>query len=201
MTKLYEVKTPQQWVDINSLIDTKLTGVIELFNAGREGSTDILWTESAEQPLKGAFYKLIKRQESVVFAVGAQPIWIKSEGQIAKLIISSLNAGELVSMVEELKHRASPEQYAVISSSDAEHLGQTTVILSMLEACTSYYLLNQDTLDAVQITVNGITLEVPKAPENGASNSGIVPFKKNKFDTLQIDCGLSAKWQLEIYYD
>lgn len=201
MTKLYEVKTPQQWTNLDTLVGATVSGVIELFNAGREGATDILWTESVEQPEAGAFYKLLKRQESSIFAVGVQPIWIKSEGQTAKLIVSSLNAGELITMVEELKQSATPEQYAVISSTDPEHLGQTTVLLEMAEPCASYYLLSQDTTDVVQVTVKGITLEIPKAPENGASNSGIVPFKKTKFTTIQIECGLDAKWQLEVYRD
>lgn len=91
MTKLYEIKTTTEWVNVNTVIGSTLSGVVELFNAGREGNADILWTESIEQPLVGAFYRILPRQKSAVFTVGTQPIWIKSELQPAKLMISAPN--------------------------------------------------------------------------------------------------------------
>jgi len=91
MTKLYEVKTPQEWTNLATLVEHTVSGVIELFNAGREGGVDIMWTESTNAPESSAFYRLLKRQKSVVFTIGTQPIWVKSEIQGAKLMISTPN--------------------------------------------------------------------------------------------------------------
>lgn len=91
MSKLYEVKTLQEWTNLNTLVESTLTGVIELFNAGREGGTDILWTESASIPGSGAFCRILPRQKSAIFTVGTQAIWVKSEGTSAKLMVSTPN--------------------------------------------------------------------------------------------------------------
>lgn len=91
MTKVCDVKTPQVWTNINTLAGKVLTGAIELFNAGREGGVEILWTESAEQPVSGTFCRLLKRQESHIITIGTQPIWVMSELQKAKLMISTPN--------------------------------------------------------------------------------------------------------------
>ena len=92
MTKLYEVKTTAEWTDLNTLTGHSISGIVELFNAGREGGVDILWTESASEPSDTAFCRVLKRQSSAVFTVGSQPIWVKSEASKAKLMISSLNS-------------------------------------------------------------------------------------------------------------
>lgn len=95
MTKLYEVKTPQEWTNLNTLTGAIVSGVVELFNAGREGGVDIMWTESATVPESGAFYRLLKRQKSAIFTIGTQPIWIKSEIQGAKLMVSTPNTATI----------------------------------------------------------------------------------------------------------
>ena len=95
MTKVCDVKTPQVWTTLDELAGEPLVGVIELFNAGREGGVDILWTESAEQPVMTDFCRLLKRQKSVVITVGTQPIWIMSELQKAKLMISKPNSATI----------------------------------------------------------------------------------------------------------
>lgn len=91
MTKLYEVKTSAEWTDLNTLTGHTISGIVELFNAGREGGVDILWTESATKPGDGAFSRALKRQKGIVFTVGTQPIWVKSEASKAKLMISTPN--------------------------------------------------------------------------------------------------------------
>lgn len=91
MTKLYEVKTTSEWTNLNTLTEHTITGVIELFNAGREGGVDILWTESATKPGDTAFCRILKRQKGAIFTVGTQPIWVKSEASKAKLMVSTPN--------------------------------------------------------------------------------------------------------------
>ena len=90
MTKLYEVKTSTDWVNLNTLVGDTVTGVVEFFNASRE-DRDILWTESTNSPEAGAFCRILKRQKSTIFTLGAQPIWIKSESMVAKLMVSTPN--------------------------------------------------------------------------------------------------------------
>ena len=91
MSKLYEVKTPQEWSNLATLVGSALTGIMELFNAGREGGVDILWTESASVPTAGAFFRILKRQKSAIFTLDTQPVWVKSESIPAKLMVSKPN--------------------------------------------------------------------------------------------------------------
>ena len=91
MTKLYEVKTSAEWTDLNTLTGHTISGIVELFNAGREGGVDILWTESATKPEDGAFCRILKKQKGAIFTVGTQPIWVKSEASKAKLMVSTPN--------------------------------------------------------------------------------------------------------------
>ena len=91
MTKLYEVKTTSEWTDLNTLTGHTVSGIIELFNAGREGGVDILWTESTAKPGDNAFCRILKRQKGAIVTLGTQPIWVKSEASKAKLMISTPN--------------------------------------------------------------------------------------------------------------
>ena len=110
MTKLYEVKTPQEWTNLADIVDGSLPEIVELFNAGREGGVDILYTGSIGVPVIGAFYKILKRQKSTILTTSTQPIWVKSELQGAKLIVSSssseieaLNGSTLAADLAEIK--------------------------------------------------------------------------------------------------
>lgn len=93
MTKLFDVALGAKWQKLNTLAGQELTGVIELFNAGREGSSDIFWTESAVMPTAGDYFRILCKQKSAVITVGTQAIWVCCEQGLgkAKLMVSKPN--------------------------------------------------------------------------------------------------------------
>lgn len=91
MTKLYELETTTTWTKLDTLAGATVTGTIELFNAGREGSNVILWTENAALPTADTFYRVLEKQKSAVVTLGTQDIWLRSEIASGKLVVSSLN--------------------------------------------------------------------------------------------------------------
>lgn len=92
MTKIADIKITNDWQALSDLVAEDLTNTcIELFNAGREGATDILWTEAATMPIAGAYVRLLKPQQSVCLTKGTQDLYFKTDLSLGKLIVSKVN--------------------------------------------------------------------------------------------------------------
>lgn len=87
--KIAELRLTPEWVDLFELVPRLAGNKVELYNAATNTS-EICYTENADKPIDTTFYKVLKAQTGVTMTIGKQPIWVKSEYNVAKLMVSEL---------------------------------------------------------------------------------------------------------------